>query len=179
MEKLARLPAKRPAIQPFPDYPGNAHSFVQLDARLMPYWHALFDICPSLLKLDACEGIELFRHFMRWAYRQRVPLNWTFHLQACRWLLASEYRDRLTEEQVEALMIASAARWAVSDDTQALGVVLSCRDSGVRVFEWKEHVASRLPLAVEQEELPPTPWDIAWCPLASRGSTGFRRWLPL
>jgi len=46
-----------------PDYPSNSRCFVHLDARLLPYWHTLFDICPALLKLDPPEGLNLFRSF--------------------------------------------------------------------------------------------------------------------
>jgi uncharacterized repeat protein (TIGR04061 family) len=180
MEKLARAPGKRPAVQPFPDYPANAHSFVQLDTHLLSYWHTLFDVCPALLKLDPPDGTALFRDFMRWAYRQRIPLNWTFHLQVCRWLLESDYRQQIDEEHIEALMIASAARWVVSDDSAALGVALCWRGMPTPVFDWKHWaIPARQPLAVELEELPPPRWEFAWCPLASRRGDGFRRWLPL
>ena len=47
-----------------PEYPSNSRSFVHLDARLLPYWHTLFDICPALLKLYPPEGLNLFRSFM-------------------------------------------------------------------------------------------------------------------
>ncbi len=180
MENLVRPSARRSGSQPFPDYPGNARSFVHLDAKLLPYWHTLFDVCPALLKLDPPDGTRIFREFMTWAYRRQVTLNWTFHLQVCRWLLESGYRYRIDEEHIETLMIASAARWVVSDDSQALGVVLTCQRSASVVFDWKStDQPARRPVAAELEELPPTPWDFAWCPLGTRNGSGFRRWLPV
>ena len=133
MEKIARAAGKRPAVQPFPDYPGNARSFVHLDARLLPYWHTLFDVCPALLKLDPPDGTRIFRAFMTWAYRRQVILDWTFHLQVCRWLLESDYRFRIDEEHIETLMIAAAARWVVSDHSEALGVVASVGELEVAI----------------------------------------------
>ena len=59
MEKLARPALRRPGNQPFPDYPGNARSFVHLDAGLLPYWHTLFDVCPALLRLDPPDGTRI------------------------------------------------------------------------------------------------------------------------
>lgn len=178
MEKIARAAGKRPAVQPFPDYPGNARSFVHLDARLLPYWHTLFDVCPALLKFDPPDGTRIFRTFMTWAYRRQVILDWTFHLQVCRWLLESDYRFRIDEEHIETLMIAAAARWVVSDHSEALGVVLAWQGSAAPVFDWKHSARPACrPMAVELEELPPPPWDFAWCPLSTRSGAGFRRWL--
>ena len=37
---------------------------------LRPYWHQLFDICPSLLKLDAPEGRSLLYSYLYWAARR-------------------------------------------------------------------------------------------------------------
>ncbi|MDD1147856.1 putative natural product biosynthesis protein [Pseudomonas protegens] len=166
-------------LLPFPDYPSNARSFVHLDARLLPYWHTLFDVCPGLLKLDPPDGLNIFRGFMTWAYRNHPPLNWTYYLSVCRWLLGSRYQAQITEEHVEAFMSAAAARWINTDDSQARGLVLAWRGSPDWVFDWK--VAPRLVPAAdgEPEEYPPVPWDFAWCPLSSKGGSGFRRWLPI
>ena len=68
---------------------------MHLDARLLPYWHTLFDVCPALLKFDPPDGTRIFRTFMTWAYRRQVILDWTFHQQVCRWLLESDYRFRI------------------------------------------------------------------------------------
>ncbi|MBC3238464.1 putative natural product biosynthesis protein [Pseudomonas lurida] len=154
-----------------PEYPSNSRNFVHLDARLLPYWHTLFDICPALLKLDPPEGLDLFRSFMTWAYRNRPPQDWTYHLHVCRWLLGSSYRSQIDDEPIEALMAAAAARWVDTDDSQAQGVVLAWQ--GATVFDWKG-----APLAgAEQQALPGLEWDFAWCPLNARGEFG--RWLPV
>lgn len=165
-------------LLPFPDYPCNARSFVHLDARLLPYWHTLFDVCPALLKLDPPEGLNLFRSFMTWAYRRHPPLDWTYYLSVCRWLLESEYRQQVREEHVEAFMAAAAARWVNTDDSQARGLILIWRETAVTVADWK--VAPRpLVMAEAEEELPAPHWDFAWSPLSGRGSHAFRRWLPI
>ncbi|MCF7202150.1 putative natural product biosynthesis protein [Pseudomonas oligotrophica] len=177
MERFARADGRAACRLPFPDYPSNARSFVHLDAKLLPYWHALFDICPGLLKLDPPDGLDLFRQFMTWAYGRQLALNWTFHLNVCRWLLGSPYGPQLDEELVETMLVAAAARWVSRDDSAALGVVLGWQ-GGVRVFDWKARarLVGRSP-AAEQEELPPLPWDFAWCPLSSSNASAFRRWL--
>ncbi|MBC3301420.1 putative natural product biosynthesis protein [Pseudomonas sp. SWRI18] len=156
---------------PCPEYPGNCRSFVHLDARLLPYWHSLFDICPALLKLDPPEGLNLFRSFMTWAYHNRPPQDWTYHLNVCRWLLGSVYRSQIDDELIEAFMAAAAACWVNTDDSQAEGVVLAWRSS--TVFDWKD---ARL-IDAEYLALPIPPWDFAWCPLTAPG--GFRGWLPV
>lgn len=46
LSKSTRGPNHGDFLLPFPDYPSNARSFVHLDARLLPYWHTLFDVCP-------------------------------------------------------------------------------------------------------------------------------------
>ena len=121
LSKSSRLRTQGELLLPFPDYPGNARSFVHLDTRLLPYWHTLFDVCPGLLKLDPPDGLNIFRGFMTWAYRNHPPLNWTYYLSVCRWLLGSKYQARINEEHIEAFMSAAAARWVNSDDSQARG----------------------------------------------------------
>lgn len=159
------------AEPPCPEYPSNCRSFVHLDARLLPYWHSLFDICPALLKLDPPEGLNLFRSFMTWAYHNRPPQDWTYHLNVCRWLLGSVYRSQIDDGLIEAFMAAAAACWVNTDDSQAEGVVLAWRSS--TVFDWKD---ARL-IDAECLALPIPPWDFAWCPLTAPG--GFRGWLPV
>ena len=178
MEKFVRAEGRGSYRLPFPDYPSNARSFVHLDARLLPYWHALFDVCPALLKLDPPEGLGIFRQFMTWAYGCQLALDWTFHVSVCRWLLASDLREQVAPEHLEAMLTAAAARWVSSDASPAIGIVLARRGSDEHVFDWKARVRQgvRSP-AAEQEELPPAPWDFAWSPLSTTSGNGFRRWL--
>lgn len=84
-------------------------------------WHTLFDVCPGLLKLDPPDGLNIFRSFMTWAYRNHPPLNWTYYLSVCRWLLTSTYQAQIHEEYIDAFMTAAAARWINTDDSQARG----------------------------------------------------------
>ncbi|MCK6190538.1 putative natural product biosynthesis protein [Pseudomonas sp. EYE_354] len=161
--------ARRLRAEPVPaQYPSNSRCFVHLDARLLPYWHSLFDICPALLKLDPPEGLNLFRSFMTWAYRNQPAQDWTYHLNVCRWLLDSPYREQIDDEPIEAFMAAAAACWVNTDDSPAEGVVLAWQ--GVTLFDWKKPGRA----AVEPRALPPAPWDFAWCPLTARG--GFSGW---
>ncbi|NVZ23852.1 putative natural product biosynthesis protein [Pseudomonas costantinii] len=168
VSKASRRLRAEPAL---PEYPSNSRCFVHLDARLLPHWHTLFDICPALLKLDPPEGLNLFRSFMTWAYRNQPPLDWTYHLNVCRWLLASPYRTQIDDEPIEAFMAAAAACWINTDDSQALGVVLAWQ--GSTVFDWKGVRLS----AAEHQALPTSPWDFAWCPLGAQGE--FSGWLPV
>ncbi len=174
MERFTRADSRVSYRLPFPDYPSNARSFVHLDAKLLPYWHTLFDVCPRLLKLDPPEGLEIFRQFMTWAYGCQLALDWTFHLGVCRWLLSSDYRELVEPEHIEAMMLAAAARWVASDDSPAIGIVLGWRGGSEHVFDWKPRVRQGgRPLAAEAEELPPAPWDFAWSPLSSTAGNGF------
>lgn len=170
VSKASRRPRGEVA-SPTPEYPSNSRNFVHLDARLLPYWHTLFDICPALLKLDPPEGLNMFRSFMTWAYRHQPPLDWTYHVNVCRWLLGSEYAAQIDEEPIEAFMAAAAARWIGADAGQAQGVVLAWR--GVRVCDWK--AAARVP--AEPPAAPPSAWDFAWRPLLERAA--FSGWLPV
>ena len=128
MERFARAEGRAAYRLPFPDFPSHARSFVHLDARLLPYWHALFDVCPGLLKLDPPDGLNLFRQFMTWAYGRQLALDWTLHLNVCRWLLGSPYGSRVDDELVDAMLVAAAQ----SPDTPYVGGRLSIID-GLRV----------------------------------------------
>lgn len=177
MERFTRAESRVSYRLPFPDYPSNARSFVHLDAKLLPYWHALFDVCPRLLRLDPPDGLQIFRQFMTWAYGCQLALDWTFHLGVCRWLLASDHRELIEAQDIEAMMLAAAARWVASDDSPAIGIVLAWQAGDEPVFDWKPRVRQAARLTAQAEELPPTRWDFAWSPLASSGGNGFRRWL--
>ena len=66
-------------------------------------------------------------------------------------------------------MAAAAAWWVNTDESQAQGVALAWQSS--RVVDWKDARS----VGVEQQALPPPPWDFAWCPLKAPG--GFSGWL--
>src|SRR5471032_1324769 len=137
VNKASRRPSRSDVLLPSVEYPSNARCFVHLDARLLPYWHTLFDVCPGLLKLDPPDGLNIFRSFMTWAYRNHPPLNWTYYLSVCRWLLTSTYQAKIHEEYIDAFMTAAAARWINTDDSQARGLVLAWQGASMRVFDWK------------------------------------------
>lgn len=168
VSKASRRLRAQPALS---DYPSNSRCFVHLDARLLPHWHTLFDICPALLKLDPPEGLNLFRAFMTWAYRNQPPQDWTYHLNVCRCLLSSAYCTQIADEPIEAFLAAAAARWVLTDDSPAAGIVLSWRDC--TLFDWKGHPS----IAAPRPALPPPAWDFAWSPLGAQGA--FSGWLPV
>jgi uncharacterized repeat protein (TIGR04061 family) len=168
--RLVSQASRRLRAEPaLPDYPSNSRCFVHLDARLLPHWHTVFDICPALLKLDPPEGLNLFRSFMTWAYRNQPPQDWTYHLNLCRWLLGSAYCTQISDEPIEAFMAAAAARWVISDRSQAQGVILAWK--GTRMFDWKGSALA----AAEHQALPEPAGDFAWSALGARGE--FSGWL--
>ena len=70
---------------PFPDYPSKACSFIHLDAKLLPYWHLLFDVCPAPAALGgplrrararfhAGSGWKRFRRFSK-VTNSRTPAS--------------------------------------------------------------------------------------------------------
>jgi len=158
----------------FPDYPSNARSFIALDGKLLPYWHLMFDLCPSLLKLDPPEGLNLFRRFMVWAYRHQPAQDWTFHISVCRWLLLSDFAPRVSAEQVESLLSAAAARWVNCDHSSAQGILLACREKPMTWVDWKHRNVGQ---SEAVEVLPPARFDFAWSLLRGAGIAGFSRWL--
>ena len=167
--RLVSKASRRLRAEPLrPEYPSNSRCFVHLDARLLPYWHTLFDICPALLKLDPPEGLNMFRSFMTWAYRNQPPQDWTYHLSVCRWLLGSQYRTQIDDEMIEAFMAAAAARWVCTDDSQAYGVVLAWQ--GSTVFDWKGAAF----VGAEHQALLGAEGDFVWCPLGA-----LCEWLPV
>lgn len=170
--RLVRKASRRLRAEPVqPDYPSNSRCFVHLDARLLPYWHSVFDICPALLKLDPPEGLNLFRSFMTWAYRNQPAQDWTYHLNIGRWLLGSPYRTQIDDEPIEAFMAAAAGRWINTDDSPAQGVILAWQ--GSTVLEWKG-----TPLATVEPPRTPVPaGEFVWGSLDTRGE--FSGWLPV
>ena len=168
--RLVSKASRRLRAEPAPpDYPSNCRCFVHLDARLLPYWHSVFDICPALLKLDPPDGLNLFRSFMTWAYHNQPPPDWTYHLNVCRWLLGSAYGKQINAEPIEAFMAAAAARWVTTDQSRAQGVVLAWR--GSRVFDWKGLTLT----AAEHQALPEPAGDFTWSALCAQGE--FSGWL--
>ncbi|MNN89547.1 hypothetical protein D3C81_2073780 [compost metagenome] len=85
----------------------------------------------------------------------------------------------MTEEHIEAFMVAAAALWVATDVSQARGLVLAWQPMGERVVEWKTGVRPALPAPQADEDLPPPPWEFSWSPLSAKGASSFRRWLPV
>jgi uncharacterized repeat protein (TIGR04061 family) len=91
----------------------------------------LFDTCPRLLDLTEPDGNAIYMPFMAWAVENKLTFGWSFFLWVYDWLLRSEFRDRLGEEQLLPLMTAAATRWMMLDrDTDKCQLVLGSRSLG-------------------------------------------------
>ncbi len=90
----------------------------QLNKRLSSAWHHLYDLCPELLKIDPPDGLTILRGFLQWAAEQKAAWNWAMHLRLYCWLLQSPFGAKVTDEHLEVLMDASAARWTVGHQRQ-------------------------------------------------------------
>lgn len=109
-------------------YPKDSRGFVRIDISLRSYWHTLFDTCPRLLDLSGPDGRAIFIPFMAWAREQDLTFGWSFFIWVYEWMLQSEFRDRLGEDQLLPIMTASATRWLMQDrDTDSCAIVLGCR----------------------------------------------------
>ncbi|MBF3253834.1 putative natural product biosynthesis protein, partial [Pseudomonas aeruginosa] len=109
----------------------------QLNKRLSSAWHHLYDLCPELLKIDPPDGLTILRGFLQWAAEQKAAWNWAMHLRLYCWLLQSPFGAKVTDEHLEVLMDASAARWTV-DDTSANRGILLASQGGVHITQdWK------------------------------------------
>lgn len=129
---------------------------------LRPYWHQLFDICPSLLKLDAPEGRSLLYSYLYWAARRPALPNWQFYLDVSRWLLLSPYRHRVSDEQLDILLDASALRWSDLDQGPTQAILLYRRGGEQLSLARKRGSRGRQleSLDPSQVELPTA--DFAW-----------------
>jgi len=142
------------------DFPHDSRAFVRIDTSLRVYWHTLFDICPELLELSGPDGLAIFRPFMAWAAERRLPMNWTYYLHVCEWLMQSEYKARVTDELAQTLVAAAAARWAIGDRSTDSGIVLTRKGDKGLVVGWKNRTVDggreveRLEL---EEPLPASP----------------------
>lgn len=139
-------------------FPRDHRSYVRIDTSLRVYWHTLFDICPSLLELSGPDGMAIFRPFMAWAARRRLAFDWSFYLWAYVWLRESEFKDRLEDgELLQAIMGASAARWAILDRSRDCGIVLGCAETNDLVVGWKcnsVRIGRQVELIQPEEPLP-------------------------
>lgn len=119
----------------------------QLNKRLSSAWHHLYDLCPELLKIDPPDGLTILRGFLQWAAEQKAAWNWAMHLRLYCWLLQSPFGAKVTDEHLEVLMDASAARWTV-DDTSANRGILLASQGGAHITRtgrrrrWRRHACA-------------------------------------
>lgn len=146
---------------------------------LRPYWHQLFDICPGLLKLDPPEGRSLLYGYLHWAARRPALPLWQFHLDVSRWLLLSPYRSRVSDEQLDILLEASAARWSDIDQGPARALLLYRRGAQSLVLSRKRGLPGPLldSLSPAGVELPSQ--DFAWAQLEDNELPAQPDWQPL
>ncbi|NQC81995.1 putative natural product biosynthesis protein, partial [Pseudomonas aeruginosa] len=127
----------------------------QLNKRLSSAWHHLYDLCPELLKIDPPDGLTILRGFLQWAAEQKAAWNWAMHLRLYCWLLQSPFGAKVTDEHLEVLMDASAARWTVDDTSANRGILLASQGGAHITQDWKAPQAgagTRVPL--ERLDLP-------------------------
>jgi uncharacterized repeat protein (TIGR04061 family) len=177
-ELLARLadPAARG------DFPPGCRAHVRIDISIRAYWHTLFDICPGLLDIADPDGMAIFAPFMDWARRENLTMGWSFYIWVGRWLAQSPWRERLDEELTQALLSASAARWAVLDRSADVGVVLGRRDSDDWIIGWKPNTLAagrRVELVSLDGQLPRPAEDVGVFHLAGYELDSFPGWLAL
>lgn len=109
----------------------------QLNKRLSSAWHHLYDLCPELLKIDPPDGLTILRGFLQWAAEQKAAWNWAMHLRLYCWLLQSPFGAKVTDEHLEVLMDASAARWTVDDTSANRGILLASQGGAHITQDWK------------------------------------------
>lgn len=147
----------------------------QLNKRLSSAWHHLYDLCPELLKIDPPDGLTILRGFLQWAAEQKAAWNWAMHLRLYCWLLQSPFGAKVTDEHLEVLMDASAARWTVDDTSANRGILLASQGGAHITQDWKAPQAgagTRVPL--ERLDLPAPNWTFAYCAVPDRGCASSR-----
>lgn len=161
-------------------FPRDHRSYVRIDTSLRVYWHTLFDICPNLLELSGPDGMAIFQPFMAWAARRRLAFDWSFYLWVYVWLRESKFNDRLHDgELLQAIMGASAARWAVLDRSRDCGIVLGCADTSDLVVGWKCNSVRggrQIELIQPEEALPPPADRFGYFTRPSFDLGGFPGW---
>ncbi|WP_372072068.1 methanobactin biosynthesis cassette protein MbnC [Tistrella mobilis] len=171
----------------------GSRAWVRVDTSLRIYWHTLFDICPGLLRLDGedgqlSDGMSIFRPFMAFAADRELSFDWTYYLWVDVWLQGSGFRDRVDDDLRLTLIGAAAARWAVTDRSPAVGLVIGTRstDRGPLplVVGWKpaDLESGREIETLELEDpLPDPATPFGWFTTTSRSLDHFPGWrdLPL
>lgn len=148
-------------LQPQKKIPRQSRAFVRVDLCHRSYWHALFDICPQLLKIGGPDGLAILRPFMTWTASQNITFDWSFYLWVYEWLKQSEFQDRIDNDLLITMMGASAARWGNYDRTPACGLVLASAATSEIVVAWKCRTASgrREVEVIDLEEPLPAPGE--------------------
>ncbi|MDY1357822.1 putative natural product biosynthesis protein [Pseudomonas aeruginosa] len=152
----------------------------QLNKRLSSAWHHLYDLCPELLKIDPPDGLTILRGFLQWAAEQKAAWNWAMHLRLYCWLLQSPFGAKVTDEHLEVLIDASAARWTVDDTSANRGILLASQGGAHITQDWKAPQAgagTRVPL--ERLDLPAPNWTFAYCAVPDPRLREFPGWKPL
>ncbi|KYO57470.1 hypothetical protein AUP44_20080 [Tistrella mobilis] len=171
----------------------GSRAWVRVDTSLRIYWHTLFDICPGLLRLEGedgqlSDGMSIFRPFMAFAAERGLSFDWTYYLWVDVWLQGSGFRDRVDDDLRLTLIGAAAARWAVTDRSPAVGLVIGTRsaDRGALplVVGWKpaDLESGREIETLELEDpLPDPATPFGWFTTTSRSLDHFPGWrdLPL
>jgi hypothetical protein len=90
---------------------------------LRQLWHTVFDPCPELSKLYGDKNREFLDPFLEWAAQRKLSMSWTLHAHLLLWMQEREGME-LSSGLAQELLAAAAARWAISDQSNAKGAIL-------------------------------------------------------
>lgn len=137
-------------------------------------WHVLYDPAPTLLARGGEHGRPLLNAFLPHAAAQNLSLDWTLHAHVASWLAAGAFPGvTLDEPLVFELLAACAARWARTDLSGDLGVMLaSAVMAGRGLVGWKGDALDQpnRVFAVEMTGVAAPPGPAAWLRLPDRAA---------
>lgn len=102
----------------------NGETFLEILA--MDKWkQTLFDPFPEMASLSADPQHDFLWPFIEWATQTRRPMNWTLHLDFLGWLQrCTSLNNQQVAQLMQPLLVAAAHRFAVTDITSNIGVVI-------------------------------------------------------
>src|SRR5262249_47293812 len=101
-------------------------------------WHVLFDSAPGLLAALPPAGSAVFEGFLGYAEERQLVMSWEMHSQIALWLDAGGVAGFPPDGKlILELAQATAARWARSDQTDQLGLLIASTASpGEAIVAW-------------------------------------------
>lgn len=142
---------------------------------LQQFWHQIFDPCPLLLAAHGPNGLSLFEPFMAWADEVDLGMNWTMHLHLLAFITRRGDAEPLPRATVIEVLAATASRWARTDMTTDLGVLLGSDlvpDEGVIAWKCTSLVETKRVFLVRLEHPRPLDRPAGWIFMPERGDVG-------